>query len=295
MRILVTGASGWIGSATVAELLARGHDVVGLARSDASAAAVASLGADVVRGDLTDPASLTAAAADVDAVAHLAYDHDFSQTARALELDRAAITALGDGLRTGGGALAVIGGSGVRPGHVSAETDVPDPAGNPRFRNAELAFALADAGVRPMVVRFPPTVHGAGDPGFTARLVRIARDEGFSGYVGDGENRWPAVHRADAARLVALAVEAGPARAALHAVAEEGVATREIAEAIGERYGLPVRSVTPERVGDHFGWLGRFFSWDVPASSTVTRDLLGWQPVGPGLLEDVLSGAYDHA
>ncbi len=295
MRIFVTGASGWIGSATVPELLAAGHQVLGLARSDASAARVAALGADVHRGDLEDLDSLRAGASGADGVVHLGYDHDFSDMAHALELDRAAITALGGAIEGRGGPLVMIGGTGVRPGQVSTERDLPAPDGNPRAVHADLAFSFAERGVRPMVVRFPPTVHGAGDHGFVARLVRIARDAGFAGHVGDGANRWPAVHVKDAARVVALAVDHAPARSALHAIGEQGIPTRQIAEAIAARYDLPVRSIAPEHAADHFGWLGMFFGADLPASADLTRELLGWEPTGATLAEDIAAGGYDDA
>lgn len=295
MRLFVTGASGWIGSATVAELLAAGHQVLGLARSDASAARVAALGAQVHRGDLEDLDSLRAGARAADGVVHLGYDHDFSDMAHALELDRAAITTLGEALEGRGGPLVMIGGTGVRPGEVSTERDTPAPGGNPRAAHAELAFSFAERGVRPIVARFPPTVHGPGDYGFTARLVRIARDAGFAGYIGAGDNRWAAVHVRDAARVVALGVDHAPARSALHAIGEQGIATREIAAAIGARYDLPVRSVAPEEAADHFGWLAMFFGADVPASADVTRELLGWEPTGATLGADIAAGAYDAA
>lgn len=295
MRIFVTGASGWIGSATVPELLAAGHQVLGLARSDASAARVEALGAQVHRGDLEDPDSLRAGASAADGVVHLGYDHDFSDIAHAAELDRAAITVLGEAIEGRGGPLLVIGGTGVRPGEVSTERDMPGPGGHPRTLNADLAFSFADRGVRPVVVRFPPTVHGHRDHGFVARLVRIARDAGFAGYVGDGANRWPAVHVRDAARVVALGVDHAPGRSALHAIGEQGIPTREIAEAIGAGYDLPVRSVPPEQAAEHFGWLAMFFGADVPASADLTRELLGWEPTGATLGEDIASGAYDGA
>ncbi|MEO6701353.1 MAG: SDR family oxidoreductase [Jatrophihabitantaceae bacterium] len=293
MRIFVTGASGWIGSATVTELLAGGHQVLGLARSDASAAAVAALGAEVLRGELDDLDSLRAGAADSDGVVHLGYNHDFSQMPAAARTDLQAIEAIGAVLAGSGRPLVIASGTlGLAQGRVGTEQDRPDPGVHPRTGNADAALALADRGVRSVVVRFAPTVHGAGDHGFVATLVGIARDSGVSGYVGDGANRWPAVHRLDAARLVRLAVQDAPAGSVLHATAEDGVPTRAIAEAIGRGLGVPVESVPVEKAADHFGWLGAFFGADAPASNALTRQLLGWQPRHPGLTEDLDAGHY---
>ncbi|GIJ74576.1 SDR family oxidoreductase [Virgisporangium ochraceum] len=289
MRVFVTGASGWIGSAVVPELLRAGHRVLGLARSDKSAAAVADLGAEVHRGDLDDLGSLRAGAAASDGVVHLGYNHDFSDIPGAARTDLAAVTAFGEVLAGTGGPLVVAAGTaGIAPGRVATEADLPAPGGYARTANSVATLALAERGVRASVVRFAPTVHGAGDHGFVATLVGIAREKGVSAHVGDGANRWPAVHRADAATLVARAVDDAPPGAILHATAEEGVATREIAEAIGRGLGLPVASADP----DQFGWLGMFFGADSPASSTVTRDRFGWSPTGPGLIEDLDAGHY---
>jgi nucleoside-diphosphate-sugar epimerase len=293
MRVFVTGASGWIGSATVRELQRAGHQVLGLARSDASAAAVAALGAEVHRGGLDDLDSLRAGAAASDGVVHLAYHHDFSQMAEAARMDLAAIEAIGGVLEGTDGPLVIASGvAGLAPGRVATERDGADPAAHPRIANAAATLALADRGVRPAVVRFAPTVHGAGDHGFVARLVDIAQEKGVSAYIGDGSNRWPAVHQRDAGALVHLAVEEAPAGSVLHAVAEEGVPARAIAEAIGHGLDLPVVSVPAEQAGEHFGWLGGFFALDCPASNELTRTQLGWEPSRPGLLEDLGEGHY---
>ncbi|RYF30362.1 MAG: SDR family oxidoreductase [Comamonadaceae bacterium] len=294
MRMLVTGASGWIGSASVTELLAAGHHVLGLARSDEAAARIAALGAEVVRGSLDDPGSLRAAARQADGVLHLGYNHDFSRMAAAAETDRAAIEAFAEVLAGSGGPLLMASGTlGLAVGRVATERDMPNPAAHPRVANSTYALGLAARGVRSMVMRFAPTVHGAGgDHGFVATLARTARAKGVSGFIGEGGNRWPAVHRLDAARLVASAMDRAPAGSVLHAVAEEGIATRDIAAALGEHLGLPTASIAPDRAAEHFDWLGAFFGADVPASSMLTRELLDWAPKQPSLLEDIAAGHY---
>jgi nucleoside-diphosphate-sugar epimerase len=294
MRILVTGASGWIGSASVRELIADGHHVLGLARSDEAARKIAGLGAEVVRGTLDDVAGLRAAAAQADGVVHLGYNHDFSQMGAAAQTDRAAIDALSQALERSGGPLLIASGTlGLAVDGVGTERHMPNPKTHPRVGNAAHTLGLADRGVRSVVVRFAPTVHGAGgDHGFVAMLARIAREKGVSAYIGDGANRWPAVHRLDAAELVRLAIEKAPPGTVLHAVAEEGVATRAIAEALGKALALPVAAIPAERATEHFGWLGAFFSADVPASNAITRALLDWHPRQPTLLEDIAAGHY---
>jgi nucleoside-diphosphate-sugar epimerase len=296
MRVFVTGASGWIGSAVVPELLNAGHEVLGLARSDAAAASIVALGADVHRGGLDDPDSLRAGAAASDGVVHLAYNHDFSNMEQAAETDRRAIEAIGGALEgTGGPFLVASGTLGLATGRPGTERDMPDPSGHPRIANAQAALSFATRGVRSSVVRFAPTVHGAGDHGFVAVLVGIARDKGVSAYIDDGANRWPAVHRLDASSLVGRAVDDAPAGSVLHATAEQGVPTRAIAEAIGRGLDLPVISVPAEQASEHFGWLGRFFGVDCPASNDLTRQLLGWEPTHPGLIEDLEEGHYFQA
>ncbi len=295
MRVLVTGASGWIGSAVVAELIDAGHEVAGLARSDASAAAVQAAGAEVVRGSLDDLDILGRAAAAADGVVHTAYVHDFSQMEAAAETDRRAIETLGAALQGSGRPLVVTSGTGVlHPGRPVTEDDRHDPStpGHPRRENESVAIGLAARGVRSSIVRPSPSVHGKGDHGFVARLIDIAREKGASGYIGDGANRWAAVHRLDTAHLYCLALGQAPAGSVYHAVGEEGVATRDIAEVIARHLDLPLVSIDPEDAGDHFGWLGAFFGWDAPASNALTRQRLGWEPTHQGLIADLEEGFY---
>jgi len=293
MRFFVTGASGWIGSATVRELLAHGHTVLGLARSDAAAEIVTGLGAEVLRGDLDDLASLRTGAAAAEGVIHLGYVHDFTRMQDAARTDRGAIETLGEVLAETGNPLLIASGTlGLNPGSVGTEDDHPDLTVHPRTTNAAVALQLADSGVRSIVARFAPTVHGAGDHGFIATLVGVAREKGVSAYIEAGENRWPAVHRSDAADLVRRAVELAPAGAVVHAVAEEGITSRTIAETIGEGLGLPVVSIPAGEATEHFGWIGNFFAADAPASSDKTRAMLDWHPTGPTLVEDLRAGRY---
>jgi nucleoside-diphosphate-sugar epimerase len=301
MRVFVTGASGWIGSAVVPELIGAGHQVVGLARSDASAAALTAAGAAVHRGTLDDLDGLAAAAAASDGVIHLAFKHDlaFSGDAQgAAEADRRAVETFCEALAGSDRPLVIASGTlGLTPGRVATERDGHDldpTASGPHARHAtaEFVISLASRGVRSSVMRLPPTNHGDGDNGFMAFAIGIAREKGVSGYIGDGTNRWPAVHRLDSARLFRLAVENAPAGSTLHAVAEEGVPIRDIAEVIGRHLDLPVVAVSPEDAGEHFGWLRAFLALDAPASSALTRELMDWNPAQPGLIDDLDEGHY---
>ncbi len=296
MRIFVTGASGWIGSATVPQLLGAGHEVVGLARSDASAAALTEAGAEVLRGELTDLASLRKGAGDADAVIHLAFIHDFSQYQENARIDREAVEAMGAVLEGSGRALVIASGVAAAKVHGQAftERDGRDPSHplSERGRTEEFALSLAARGVRSASVRLAPTCHGEGDHGFVATLVAVARERGVAAYVGDGANRWPAVHRLDVGVLFRKAVEDAPPGAVLHGVAEEGVALRDVAEVIGRHCAVPVTSIAPDQALEHFGWIGTIASADLPTSSAITRERFGWVPAQPGLLADLELGHY---
>jgi nucleoside-diphosphate-sugar epimerase len=293
MRVFLTGATGFIGSAIVPELVAAGHTVVGLARSDAGADSLARLGIESHRGDLSDVDGLAEAARASDGVIHTAFNHDWSVSREvASETDRRAVEAMAGALEGSGKPFVVTSGTAIVAGSRTAtEEDVPRP-GVMRAASEEAVQAAAGRGVRASVVRLSPTVHGAGDHGFAHMLIDIARRTGISAYVGDGANRWPAVHRLDAARLFRLALEKAAPGARLHGVAEEGVSMREIAQTIGAGLGVPVRSLTIEEAQAHFDWFARFVAIDNPTSSAITRSSLGWRPREPELLTDMRDSGY---
>lgn len=305
MRVFVTGASGWIGSKVVAELISAGHEVIGLARSETSAAAIAAAGATAYRGSLEDPDSLRAAAADSEGVIHLAFNHDLAFSGNfqeAADADARALEVFADVLAGSNRPLVIASGTlGLVADGVATERDGHGPDAviavhgegpRRRWENAEFTLSLASSDIRSSVVRLPPTNHGRGDKGFIAALVGIARASGVAGYLGDGSNRWPAVHRDDSARLFRLAIEKAPAGSTLHAVADEGVAMRDIAEVMGRHLNVPVAPIDPERAAEHFTWLAGFVGIDAPASSAITRELVAWKPTGPGLVADLDEGHY---
>ncbi len=304
MRVFVTGASGHIGSALVADLLAAGHQVLGLARSEQSSAALTAAGADVQRGTLDDLETLRDAAASTDGVIHLAYMHDISLSdpngyAVAGAADLKAVETMGEALQGSDRPLVITSGTlalaFVLPaGQVARETDAFDPASTQaRIATENAAIRLAGRGVRSSIVRLPPTVHSSLDHhGFIPRLIGIAREKGVSAFVGDGANRWPAVHTLDAARLFRLAAEAAPAGSPLHGVGDEGVPFREIAAVIGRHLDVPVTGISPDEAGEHFGFLGTFVSTDNPTSSALTQELVEWRPTHAALIPDLDEGHY---
>ncbi|WP_225414138.1 SDR family oxidoreductase [Stigmatella hybrida] len=299
MRVFVTGATGFIGSAVVRELREAGHRVLGLARSEEAAGALAQAGAEAHRGSLSDPESLAAGARACEGVIHLAFIHDFSQYKAAVETDQGAVEAIARALE--GSNKPFVAASGtvmLTPGRIGTETDARASA-NPfggRAAAEETLISAAKRGVRTSAVRLPPSVHGAGDQAFVPTLIDIARQKGFSAFIGDGTNRWPSVHRLDAARLFRLALEKAVPGSLLHGAAEEGIPMRRIAETIGEGLGLPVRSIAANEAAAHFGWLAGFAALDNPTSSALTQEWLGWRPRENTLLKDMReSGYFDGA
>jgi nucleoside-diphosphate-sugar epimerase len=291
MRVFLTGATGFVGTSVAGELIGAGHQVLGVARTDEGAAALASRGVEPHRGDLTDAGSFIAGALACDATVHCAFIHDFSRFAENIEIEQQTVAAMLDALEGSGKPfIATSGMALLAPGRVGAEDDKAPPQGRGATEN--MVREAADRGIRSAVIRLPPITHEAGDGGFLPPLVGIAQEKGVSAYVGDGANRWPAGHRADAARLYRLALEKGEPGAAYHAVGDEGVPTREIATAIGRRLGLPVVSLAADQAGAHFGFLGIFASLDVPGSSQLTQARLGWRPTHEGLIDDIDNAAH---
>jgi nucleoside-diphosphate-sugar epimerase len=292
MRVFVTGASGFIGSAVVKELITIGHKVLGLARSDASAARITAAGAEVHRGTIEDLESLKSGVSATDGVIHTAFIHDFSDFKANCEKDRRAIEAMGSALAGTGKALIISSGVGLlSTGRLVVEQDKPTST-IPRVASEEAAGALAARGIKVSAMRLPPSVHGEGDHGFVPQIINIAREKGVSAYIGEGTNRWPSVHRLDAASAFRLALEKGAKQPHYHAVDDEGVPTKTIAEIIGRHLHLPVVSISSGEADAHFGWMAHFFSFDVPASSEQTREWLGWRPTHSSLVADLDAGHY---
>jgi nucleoside-diphosphate-sugar epimerase len=295
MTVFVTGATGFIGSTVVQELINAGHQVLGLARSEAGAKSLAAAGAEVHRGGLENLESLRSGAAAADAVIHTAFIHDFSRFKEICEIDRRAIEALGSALAGSNRPLIVSSGTGlakVEPGQVATEEDPPlSFAVHPRAASEETAAEARARGCRVSVMRLAQ-IHDTRKQGLVTYAIQIAREKGLSAYLGEGLNRWPAAHLSDTAHLYRLALEKGESGAKYHAVAEEGVTMREIAEVIGQGLNIPVVSLSPDQAQEHFGWLAAFAGWDIPASSKKTRRQLGWHPSGPGILSDLRNMDY---
>ncbi len=295
MRIFVTGATGFVGSAVVQELLHAGYEVTGLARSDEAEKSLIAAGAQVQKGDLDDLESLRNGAAGADGVIHTAFNHDFSKFKANCEADKRAVELFGNVLAGSDRPLIITSAIGILPqGHLVTEETVPTsgPAAHPRAASEEAAVAAGENGVRTSVIRLAPTVHGEGDHNFIPTLISLAKEKGISAYIGDGNNRWPAVHRLDTARLFRLVLEKGTAGSRYHAVAEEGIPFREIAAVIGRQLNVPVVSITPGEAANHFGWFTNFASMDIPSSSQLTREQLAWQPTQLGLIQDLTLPHY---
>jgi nucleoside-diphosphate-sugar epimerase len=295
MRIFLTGATGFIGSAIVPELLKAGHQVIGMTRSDAGARTLEQAGAEVHRGTLEEPDSLRLGAEKADAIVHTAFDHDFSRFVENCQKDGRAIHALGEALKGSNRPLVITSGTGLGNAHLgqAAKEDVCNiEHPNPRVASELAGNALLDLGVNVSVARLPQ-VHNPFRQGLVSPLIAIAREKGVSAYLGEGRNRFPAGHLLDVAQLYRLAIERAEPGARYHAVGEEGVATRDIAEAIGHGLNLPVVSIAPEKAAEHFGWMAMFAGLDMPASSARTREVLGWKPTGPGLIADLDAMNYD--
>ena len=298
MRVFLTGSTGFVGEAVLGELIGAGHEVVGLCRSEPAAAKLRLAGGEPYLADLTDPDALEAGARSCDGVVHLAFIHDFQKYLEAGATDLRAIEAYTRALEDSGKPMIVTTGSAVlTPGRIGIETDdaLQGAHANPRAASEAAVMAAADRGIRASVVRLAPSVHGAGDHGFIPGMIAIAREKGFSAYVGDGSNRWPAVARSDAAKLFRLALESAPAGTYWHGVAEEGLRMRDIATFIGEQLGVPTRSIDAAEAGAHFGWLAHFVSIDNPVSSVLTQQRLGWAPTGPDLFTDMAEQGYFNA
>lgn len=292
MKVFLTGASGFVGSAVAAELLKAGHEVIGLARSDASVQKIRQAGANVHRGDITDLASLRKGAENADAIIHTGFIHDFSNYKQSCENDRLAIGAMSEVLKGSTRPIVVTSGLGLIKDFADEDSKVPATSEIPRTATEHAAQAAVEKGVHISVMRLPPSVHGAGDHGFVPMLIEMAREKGVSAYIGEGKNLWPAVHRFDAAKLYRLAIEKNVKGLNLHAVAEEGIEFRKIAEVIGRKLNVPVKGLTQNEVASHFTWFAHFAAMNVRAVSSKTRELFNWKPEGIGLLSDIDSEAY---